>query len=108
MISYTSELTNGLFKTICADAYESVAKEINCYEMIPDDTPVKLYFDIGYKKPIENGDEEEYYPEIADHLIERATSLITDILLNMNDGEKNLQPHSPKFKKYGNKTPTDY
>lgn len=115
IISYTDEIDGKFIKKISSINYEDTAKELNCYELIPDDVPVKMYFDIDYKKPIDNKDEEEYHPEIDDHLIERATSLITDILLNMDNGKENLQPqfciktsHSPKFQKYGDKKQSNY
>ena len=113
-VTYTNDLYSGTFKTINAIDYETIATELNCYEMIPDNIPVKMLFDIDYKKPINNKDEEEFCPEIDDHLIERATSLITEVLLDLNC-ETKLIPHfciktshSPDFVKCNTSSPEHY
>jgi len=50
-VSFTTKInsTVGDIKTISANAYEQVCKRGDCYEVIPDDRPIKLYFDTDIK-----------------------------------------------------------
>lgn len=53
-ITYSAELDNYTPNSISATQYESLCKHRNCYEILPTDTPVKLYFDVDIKTIPEN------------------------------------------------------
>lgn len=48
-ITYSAELNKYAPETISATEYESICKRLNCYEILPADIPVKLYFDVDIK-----------------------------------------------------------
>lgn len=69
----------GVYKTCTVAEYENICKKTKAgFELIPDDKPVKLYFDIDYKTLI--SDEEEYYPETIPEIIRIAKEKITEML----------------------------
>jgi len=61
-LKYTDKInsTDDDIKICTPENYEYICESLGCYEVTPDDIPIKLYFDIDIKGVIE-----EYY----DHLI---------------------------------------
>lgn len=57
IIKYAIGMDTMMVKPINAVKYEQKCRELktNCFEMIPDDIPVKLYFDVDIKNTVENG-----------------------------------------------------
>jgi hypothetical protein len=74
-IKYTTKInsTDSDVKTIPCDKYEELCNANGCYEVIPDDENVKLYFDIDYKQPADMQDveyDEEWFNEILNRTID--------------------------------------
>jgi len=83
-ITYSTEINtfDGNYKTISATEYEQLCRvKGSCYELIPDDVPVKFYFDIDIK--------EDYDPTLPSFLnvmhpvIEMAKDCIRDYVVNI-------------------------
>jgi phage/plasmid-associated DNA primase len=55
-VTYTLELNKYEPVTVDANSYEQICQTGNAYEIIPDDKPVKLYFDVDMKKHLTDGD----------------------------------------------------
>ena len=48
MIEFSIGMKNSVRKTVNEGEYEGICKFANCFEYIPDDRPVKLYFDADH------------------------------------------------------------
>ena len=89
-IKYTTKInsTDADVKIIPCDKYEEICNTNGCYEIIPDDENVKLYFDIDFKK---SDDEPIYYDTWFDSLLEISVNAITKFCI-----EEFNQPN-PRF-----------
>lgn len=102
MISYSAEMNAFNPLSINAHEYESLCKKRNCYEFIPYDKPVKLYFDVDIKYPVDDEQEgREYMIEMP-----RIRAMIQNVLSGFF-GEKYdsrqvciSTSHSPFYKPY--------
>jgi len=76
-IKYTTKInsTDSDVKTISCDKYEDLCKNVGCYEVIPDDENVKLYFDIDFKQSDDMKDV-EYNEEWFNEILNRALDVI--------------------------------
>jgi len=76
-IKYTTKInsTDSDVKTISCDKYEELCKNVGCYEVIPDDENVKLYFDIDFKQSDDMKDV-EYNEEWFNEILNRALDVI--------------------------------
>ena len=52
-VEFTMGMESGRFFTSKAEDFEKKAEKKDCFERIPDDKPVKFYFDIDHKFPTE-------------------------------------------------------
>lgn len=62
-IEYSLELNEFNPRTINALDYESICKKYNSYEILPQDRPVKLYFDVDIKYDVDDEQEGREYME---------------------------------------------
>lgn len=74
-MKYTTKInsTDSDIKTISCNKYEELCNAYGCYEVIPDDENVKIYFDIDYKKPSDMEDldyNEEWFNEILNRAVD--------------------------------------
>jgi hypothetical protein len=76
-IKYTTKInsTDSDVKIVSCDKYEELCKNIGCYEVIPDDENVKLYFDIDYKQPSDL-DAQDYDDTLFGEILTRAFEVI--------------------------------
>jgi putative DNA primase/helicase len=88
-IKYTTKInsTDSDVKIVSCDKYEELCKNIGCYEVIPDDENVKLYFDIDYKQPSDM-DAQDYDETLFGEILSRAIEVIQKFCI-----EKYNQPN---------------
>jgi hypothetical protein len=108
IIKYTTKInsTDSDVKTISSDKYEDLCKNIGCYEVIPNDENVKLYFDIDFKKSDEMLMEdynEEYFNEILTRALEVIQKFCIENYNQPNPSYTVCQSNSPSFICYKNK-----
>lgn len=91
-IRYTTKInsTDSDVKIISSDKYEEICKNTGCYEIIPDDENVKVYFDIDYKKPTDM-DAEDYDDTLFGEILNRAVDVLNKFCI-----EKYNQPN-PRY-----------
>jgi len=97
-IQYTTTILGDDWQTCAIENYEDICKEIDCYERILDDKPVKLYFDIDYKKPFD--DETKYSTEIVPEILELVKKQINYLTKSFSDIEPKFcvkSAHSPEY-----------
>jgi hypothetical protein len=99
-ISYTVEMNNGIARIVDAAKYEAKCKAENCFELIPDDTPVKMYFDVDIKRDVEDGAE---LMEEAPRLLEGIISYLDSRFVNAKYAIATC--HSPGYVPFGKETP---
>jgi len=68
-VKYTTSIKSKDFKFIDASNYDEMCQSANCYECIPDDKPIKPYFDIDIK-------EHDYEDECVSSIIEIAKACL--------------------------------
>ena len=102
MISYSAEMNAFNPLSINAYEYEALCKKRNCYEFIPYDKPVKLYFDVDIKYPVDDEQEgREYMTEMP-----RIRAMIQNVLSGFFDEKYDSRQvcistsHSPFYKPY--------
>ena len=105
VVYYTEELNESAKypKRIKADQFEAICKKTrnNCYEVISDDKPVRLYFDIDYGRPVDNDiDEAEYMETTEAHLIRIAKELISENLGEYHPEFAVTTSSSPSYRDY--------
>ena len=101
MIEYTTTILGKDFLKVKAESYEAICTELNCYEHIVDDRPVKLYLDIDYGKPIDC--DEEYNPDMTEYLIAITKKIMSEVCNYFSDVEPEYSistANSPSFKKW--------
>ena len=79
-VEYATKInsTHAEIKSIDAINYKSVCEELNCYEKIKDEIPVKLYFDIDYYNP-----EQEYCEGMSNDLIRISKNIISKFSIEL-------------------------
>lgn len=79
-VEYATKInsTHAEIKSINALNYQSVCEDLNCYEKIKDDIPVKLYFDIDYYNP-----EHEYCEGLSTDLIRISKNIISKFSIEL-------------------------
>jgi hypothetical protein len=89
-IKYTTKINSTDFevKTVPCDKYAELCNTFGCYEVLPDDTNIKLYLDIDFKQ---TEDEPVYYDTWFDSLLEISINAITKFCVEEFD-----QPN-PRF-----------
>ena len=99
-IRYTEKInaTKADIKTLSCDEYKNLCENIGCYEVIPDDENVKLYFDIDFKKcdALPNYDINEI-DGFLDMAIECITDFCNDTIKQQNPRFTICQSNSPSF-----------
>ena len=66
-IQYTTKINSNLttdVNTIDAGNYKEICEALHCYEKLPDDRPIKLYFDIDFYD-----ENMEYCEAMSDNII---------------------------------------
>ena len=76
MIQFTKGLDHGIYYNSTEENYETICKEIDCFEKIPKDTPVKMFYDIDYYNP-------EYEYDIAIYAIDKVIDIAKNAITNM-------------------------
>ena len=88
MIEFSIGMKTSVRKTVNEREYEGICKFANCFEYIPDDRPVKLYFDADhfFSENFEN-----YSEEAANNILNIHIEYIEDQLFYLCMG------HTPIF-----------
>ena len=78
MIEISRGMKTSVRETVCEEEYEDICKLSNVFEYIPDDRPVKLYFDADhfFSENFENYSEEAANNILITHIINEKQSLI--------------------------------
>ena len=66
MIEFSIGMKTSVRKSICEEEYEGICKFSHCFEYIPDDRPVKLYFDADH---FFSENFESYSEEVANKIL---------------------------------------
>ena len=103
-ITYTIDMNTGKTYTINADKYIEQLNKKNCYEVVPDDQPVKLYLDVDVKGDSEDG---ETLVEEAPRLMEGLLDCLKGYFGDKYDRDQIAITtcHSPSFIPFGKTTP---
>lgn len=102
IIKYAVDMDTMMVRPINAVKYEQKCRELNtnCFEMIPDDIPVKLYFDVDIKNTVENGPD----------LMQESDRLLQGVVDYLNSKFENAElaigtSNSPSFTPYKESKP---
>ena len=99
-VEFTMGMESGRFFTSKAEDFEKKAEKKDCFERIPDDKPVKFYFDIDHKFPTEGLDMgADVLKEKADgviqiynkYLIELFADWVPQVVPIINFGESHFE-----------------
>lgn len=86
-VKYTTSILSKDFKCINATDYHEMCQNANCYEVIPDDRPIKPYFDLEFK-------EYQYEDECISGIIDIAKGLLDSRFPNAKYSVLNSSSHS--------------
>jgi len=98
-IRYTSKInsTADEVKTVAAEQYEQLCKETGSnYEVLSDDKPIKLYFDIDIKEPFDGTDTEHGEGMTSSDQTRVISDMATNIITRYCH-EQLLTPYDPVF-----------
>ena len=79
MIQFSRGMKTSLKDSVCEEEYEEICKKNNVFEYIPDDRPVKLYFDADH---IFSEKFENYSEEVAKNILQRHIFHLDIMLMN--------------------------
>ena len=77
MIEFSIGMKTSVRKSICEEEYEGICKFSHCFEYIPDDRPVKLYFDADH---FFSENFESYSEEVANNILKKHIMYIEDLI----------------------------
>lgn len=98
-IKYTSIINSFAadVMTVAADQYEQLCKDTGSnYEVLSDDKPIKLYFDIDIKEPLD-GTDTEYSKSMTSSNQTRVISKMATDIITRYCHEQLMTPHDPEF-----------
>ena len=105
MIQFSRGMKTSLKDSVCEEEYEEICKKNNIFEYIPDDRPVKLYFDADH---IFSEKFENYSEEVAKNILQGHIFHLDIMLMNSETHlgcEPNIcvaESHSKRRIKNGN------
>ena len=76
-IEFSIGMKTSVRKSVCEEEYEGICKFANCFEYIPDDRPVKLYFDADH---FFSENFESYSEEVANNILKIHIMYIEDLM----------------------------